>query len=85
MASRRILKRNLNHLVFDIVEDCFMIMQLDPSKNDAAEKLIGEAADFQDVILQKINVAKTKADFRPVRESLESAALDFVKKLNALS
>jgi hypothetical protein len=85
MASRRILKRNLNHMVFDVVEECFIIMQFDPSKSDAAEKLIDEAADFQEMILHKINGAKTKADFRPIREMLENSAVDFVTKLNALN
>jgi hypothetical protein len=85
MASRRILKRNVNHMVFDIVDECFMIMGFDESKTDACEKLIDEAADFQDTILEKINAAKTKADFRPIRETVENAAIDFIKKLNALS
>lgn len=85
MASRRILKRNVNHMVFDIVDECFLIMGFDPSKTDAAEKLIDEAADFQDSILEKINAAKSKADFRPIRETVETAALDFIKKLNALN
>lgn len=85
MASRRILKRNVNHMVFDIVDECFMIMGFDESKTDACEKLIDEAADFQDIILEKINAAKTKVDFRPIREAVENAAIDFVKKLNALN
>ena len=85
MASRRILKRNVNHMVFDIVDECFMIMGFDESKTDACEKLIDEAADFQDSILEKINRAKSKADFRLIRESVENEALDFIKKLNALA
>jgi len=85
MASRRILKRNVNHMVFDIVDECFMIMGFDESKTDACEKLIDEAADFQDTILEKINAAKTKADFRPIRETVENTAVEFIKKLNALS
>ena len=85
MASRRNLKRNVNHMVFDIVDECFMIMGFDESKTDACEKLIDEAADFQDTILEKINAAKTKTDFRPIRETVENAAIDFIKKLNALS
>jgi hypothetical protein len=85
MASRREFKRNVNHMVFDIVDECFMIMGFDPSKTVSAEELIDEAADFQDMILEKINAAKTKEDFRPIRESVENKALDFIKKLNALS
>lgn len=72
-------------MVFDIVDECFMIMGFDESKTDACEKLIDEAADFQDTILEKINAAKTKADFRPIRETVENTAVEFIKKLNALS
>lgn len=85
MASKRILKRNVNHLVYDVVEECFVAMEFNPSQTTNAEKLIDEAADFQDAILQKINGAKTKSDFRPIREEVEKAAINFIEKLNSIS
>jgi hypothetical protein len=85
MASKRILKRNVNHLVYDVVEECFVAMEFNPAQTTNAEKLIDEAADFQDAILQKINGAKTKSDFRPIREEVEKAAINFIEKLNSIS
>ncbi len=85
MASRRILKRNLNGMIFDIVEECFTIQLFDPSKAEEADKIIDEAASFQDEMLSKINKAKTRADFQPIEAEFETAAENFVMKLNGLN
>jgi hypothetical protein len=84
MASRKDLKRNLNNMVFDIVEECFTIQLLDETKFASAETIIDEAANFQDAMLTKINAAKTKADFRPICDEIENTAIEFINKLNAL-
>lgn len=78
------LKRNVNHLVYDVVEECFVAMEFNPAQIKNAEKLIDEAADFQDAILVKINSAKHKNDFKPIREEVEKAAINFIQKLNSL-
>jgi hypothetical protein len=85
MASRKVLKRNVNQMVFDVVDECFTIMEWDASKTDLAEALIDEVADFQDTVLEMIHLAKNKADFRPIREKVEKAAIEFVGKLNSLN
>lgn len=72
-------------MVYDIVDECFIIMLVNGDHTGAAEKLIDEAADFQDEMLTKINAAKSKADFRNIRESLGKAAVDFVNRLNELN
>ena len=58
MASRKDLKRNLNNMVFDIVEECFTIQILDESKTKEADAIIDAAANFQDAMLTKINASK---------------------------
>ena len=50
MASRKDLKRNLNNMVFDIVEECFTIQILDESKTKEADAIIDAAATFQDAM-----------------------------------
>ena len=40
MSNKRILKRNINEMVFDVVEECFHHQMLDESKAPATEKLI---------------------------------------------
>ncbi|MCO4813457.1 MAG: hypothetical protein KC454_02020 [Flavobacteriales bacterium] len=85
MASKRILKRNVNTMIFDVVEECFTVQLMDDRKMDATEKLIDEAADFQDEILTKINAAKNKADFKSLHENINAKHVDFVQKLNGLN
>ena len=84
MASKRILKRNVNDMIIDVVEECFSLQMYDEGKTEATNKLIDEAADFQDDILTKIHSAKNKADFKIVTASIEAKAIEFVEKLNAL-
>ena len=85
MASKRSIKRDLNNMVFDVVDECFMAMMMSDKNNADADKLIDEAADFQDDMLAKINGAKSKADYKVIREKMEEAAIDFVKKLNKMA
>ena len=85
MASKRILKKNVNAMVYDIVDECFDIQRFDDKKTAKTEKIIDDAADFQDEVLQKIKAAKNKADFKKIKESIEAKAIDFVQKLNGLN
>ena len=85
MASKRDIKRNVNNMVFDIVDECFSVQLWDEAKTEDADAIIDEAAEFQDVILSKIHRAKSKLDFRPISQEIEEAAISFVSKLNALN
>lgn len=85
MASKRILKKSINDMVIDIVEECFTLQLFDEKKTKKTDALIDEAADFQDDILTKINAAKNKADFKNITAEVEAKATQFVEKLNALN
>jgi hypothetical protein len=85
MANKRILKRNINEMVFDVVEECFFFEMTAPSKSDKSAQLIDEAADFQDAMLSKINKAKGKAEFRAIAAEVEAKAVYFVDALNGLN
>ena len=85
MASKRYIKRNVNNLVFDVVEECFTMQLFNPELTEKADKIIDQAADFQDRMLEKINAAKSKADFRPIQEEIEKGAIDFIQQLNGLN
>lgn len=84
MASKKSIKRDVNNMVYDVVDECFFAMMQNDSTTAAAEKLIDEAAEFQDSMLEKINRAKGKADYRVIRSEMEKAAVNFVSQLNAL-
>jgi hypothetical protein len=85
MASKRYIKRNVNNLVFDVVEECFTMQLFNPELTEKADAIIDQAANFQDRMLEKINAAKTKADFRPIQEEIEKGAIEFIQQLNGLN
>jgi hypothetical protein len=85
MASKRYIKRNVNNLVFDVVEECFTMQLFRPELTEKADGIIDQAAEFQDRMLEKINAAKSKADFRPIQEEIEKGAIDFIQQLNGLN
>lgn len=84
MASKKILKKRVKGMVFEILNDCDYIIVNDGKNADKADKLIDEAVDFHDVVIAKINAAKSKKEFNEIVTSINMAGEDFVKKLNSL-
>jgi hypothetical protein len=85
MASKKSIKKDVNNMVYDVVDECFMAMMMNAQTTESAEKLIDEAAEFQDSMLEKINRANGKADYKSIRGEMEKAAITFVTKLNELA
>lgn len=85
MSSRRTLKKDLNYMFFEIVDECLWIQELDSTKLEASEAIIDEAVEFQNSILAEINRAKTKQDFTPIKAKFKASQIEFVQKLNALN
>lgn len=85
MGNKRSLKKGLNEMVFDVVDECYFIQIADSKKIEASEKLITEVADFQDGQLSKMNKAKGKAEFRAIYTEIETKSDYFVDALNTLN
>ena len=85
MASKRKFKKHLNEMVFDIVEECFYLQLTDESKVKKSDKLIDEAAEFQDDVLSKISNSKSKKEFSEISTHVNEKAKYFVQKLNELN
>ena len=84
MASKRKFKRDLNYMVFDVVEECFSIQLYNAKKTEVTNKLIDEVIDFRNTMTSKIHAAKSKKDFPALREEVEEAAVDFIHKINEI-
>ena len=84
MASKRRLKKDVNAMIFDVVEECFTIQMADAKKTKETDLIIDEAANYQVDVLSKINSTNNKAEFKGLREEIETKAIDYIKKLNAL-
>jgi hypothetical protein len=85
MANKRDLKKSINSLVFDVIDECIYIQEINPDRFDACEKLIDEAVNYYNDALSKMNSAKMKSDFRNVASELEEKAEKFIDSLNSLN
>lgn len=85
MASKRLLKKRVRRMIFEVLNDCDYVIVNDGKNADKADKLIDEAVDFHDDIIAKINSANNKKEFSSILEELNKGGEDFVKKLNALN
>lgn len=84
MASKRFIKKQLNGLIINIVDDCFSAELYKPTLEEKTTKLIDEALDYRDEILSKIHQAKSKKDYPSIYDSIMEKGAYFESKLNEL-
>jgi hypothetical protein len=92
MSNRRELKRNINGLLGDVIEECYESLLNNEGKNEKeVEAIVDEAVDLADDLITKANAAKklkTRAEikkhFSEIKETLGDKVIGFIEKLNAL-
>ncbi|HEX8516974.1 MAG TPA: hypothetical protein VF868_12295 [Bacteroidia bacterium] len=91
MANRRELKRNINGLLGDVIEECYESLLNNEGKNEKeVEALVDEAVDLADELIGRANAAKklkgaeVKKEFAAIKEELGDKVIGFIEKLNAL-
>ena len=89
MASVKNLKKDINNVLSDIIEECYVtqMMQEDPKKSDKAEAVIDEAIDTFDALIAKVNksdVENKKAHFKAIGKELEEKATALLGKLQKI-
>ena len=85
MANKRILKKQINAMVIDVIDECIYVQEVNESKTDAAELLIEEVISFYNTQISEINKAKTKKDFRSIVTDFEEKSDVYLDKLNNLN
>ncbi|MEE9350112.1 MAG: hypothetical protein V3U80_08700 [Flavobacteriaceae bacterium] len=87
MASIRNLKKDLNYIFSDIIEECY-VWQLENSDNkDKAEPIIDGAIASFDNLIGRINDKKVdgkKAHYKGIMTDLESNVNDLMSQVSAL-
>ncbi|RPD98639.1 hypothetical protein EGM88_05460 [Aureibaculum marinum] len=89
MASVKNLKKDINYVLSDVIEECYQwqILQDDSKNKDKAESIIDEAISIFDELIEKVNTKKVedkKAHFKAIKEELQTkgqALLDKIEKL----
>lgn len=84
MASVRGLKKEVNNMIFDVVEECYSIQLLDSSKKEKTDSFIDEVADYMNEFSKKVNAASTKNEYRELVKEVEELAGKWVERLNKL-
>ncbi len=89
MASVRNLKKDINYVLSDIIEECYMwqMLQEDEKKAAKAEKIIDETIDTFDELIEKIhakNIENKKAHFKAINKELEDRANGLLGKIQKL-
>lgn len=92
MANRRELKRNINGLLGDVIEECYTSLLNNEGKNEAqVEAIVDECVDLADELIEKVNSAKKlqsraerKKLFSDVKEKLGDKVIELIEKLNNL-
>jgi hypothetical protein len=92
MSNRRELKRNINGLLGDVIEECYESLLNNEGKNEqAVEAIVDEAVDLADDLITRTNAAKklksrkdVKKHFSDIKEELGDKVIGFIEKLNDL-
>lgn len=88
MASVRILKRDINYVLGDIIEAVYIWELTNPEKDTKkSEKIIDDAIATFDELIAKVNakdVEDRKAHFKSINKELEDRGRKLIEKINAL-
>jgi hypothetical protein len=88
MASKRLLKRDVNYVMGDIIEAAYVHQLANPKQDPKkTEEIVDEAIRDFDGLMAKINQKKVenkKEHFRAIEKDLEAKAQELVAKINEL-
>lgn len=88
MASKRLLKRDVNYVMGDIIEAAYVHQLANPKQDPKkTEEIVEEAIASFDALIAKINqkdVENKKEHFKSIEKDLENKANALVAKINEL-
>lgn len=93
MASVRVLKKDIDYLVFEVISDCFTYSGLHPdNKTDEVSAIISDAVNFRNDLIARVNNPDgkdnpkiLKAYYKSVEKDLFSGVDKFFNRLSSLS
>ena len=79
MSSVKNLKKDINYVLSDVIEECYVWQLVNSDKKmDKSEKVIDEAIAVFDALIAKVNtkkIANKKKHFADISKELEKKAL----------
>ncbi len=88
MASIKNLKKDINYVLGDIIEECYAWELMNPTEDKKkSEAVIDEAIVTFDALIDKINtknIENKKAHFKGLQAELMSSANSLLEKVNKM-
>ena len=88
MSSVKNLKKDINHTLGDLIEECYVWEMFNPEGDKKkSEAIIDESIEIFDALIAKVHakdVANKKQHFKAINTELENNAKALVEKINAL-
>ena len=87
MASIKNLKKDLNYIFSDIIEECYVWQLENGDDKDKAEVIIEGAISSFDALIEKINnkkVENKKAHYKSILSDLEANVNDLKSQIDSL-
>ena len=84
MASKRLLKKRMKRIVYEILDECDYVIVSEGKNADKADELIDEAVAFHNDINERISKANDKVSFRDIVAEVDKKEGEFIDKLNKL-
>ena len=88
MASVKNLKKDINYVLGDVIEECFSWELLNPeADNKKSNAIVDEAIEMFDALIVKVhtkNVENKKSHFKSIQSDLESITNGLLTKINKL-
>jgi hypothetical protein len=85
MANKRMLKKQINAMIIDVIDECIYVQEVNDDKAEAAEGLIEEVISTYNQLLSRMNSGKTKADFKGIVTDFDQKSEMLLEKLNTLN
>ena len=93
MASVRVLKKDIDALIFEVISDCFVFSGVHPeNKNDKVSSIITEAVNLRNDLIARVNNPDGKdnpkilrAYYKKVEKDLISGVDKLFKSLSSMS
>jgi hypothetical protein len=87
MASIKNLKKDLNYIFSDIIEDCYVWQLANSDNADKAEPVIDDAIAAFDTLIERVNDRKVedkKSHFKAITTELKESVTSLYEKLGKL-
>ena len=84
MANIRGLKKNINGMIYDVVDECYSVQLFNDSKTAESDAFIDDAADFQEEIMSEIKRAENRKDFKSIEDKVQKTREDWTIRLNKM-